>query len=105
MLGNRGLANLLVYVVPGVALELGMLVFPNYVSTIFSAFIAGMLANATGAAIVSLVFMRVPLIPFLISLAVSAVTGGLGGVVGFKLYEVLNRLKAVPAGKGYSGRA
>ncbi|NLL21460.1 MAG: ECF transporter S component [Firmicutes bacterium] len=93
MLGNRGLANLLVYVVPGITLELAMLAFPHYVSTLFSSFTAGAVCNATGSFIVSVVFMRLAFIPMLVSLIVSVIFGGIGGIVGYKLYDVVNNLK------------
>ncbi len=93
MLGNRGLANLLVYVVPGITLELVMLLFPHYVSSLFSGFVAGAVANATGALIMSWVFMRIPFIPLLVSCLVSAFFGGIGGVVGYKLEVVFGRFR------------
>ena len=99
MLGNMGLGNLLVYIVPGIILELGMLLFPRYVSSIFSGFTAGMLANVTGSFLKGLVFMRLPLAPLLISLGLAAISGGLGGVIGYKLYAMIasiNRPKEPP---------
>jgi len=89
MLGNMGLGNLLVYILPGIVLELGMLLFPGYVSSVFSGFTAGMLANVTGSFLKGLVFMRLPLVPLLISLGLAAVSGGAGGVIGFKLYDMV----------------
>lgn len=94
MLGNRGLANLLVYVVPGITLELAMLPFPRYVSSLFSGFVAGAVANATGALIMSWIFMRIPLLPLLISCFVSAFFGGVGGAVGYQLEVILRRFRA-----------
>ena len=89
MLGNRGLANLLVYVFPGAVLELVMLAFPYYISTLFSAFVAGAVCNVTGSLIVGLLFLRLPLVPLVISLIISFIFGGLGGVVGNKLYAII----------------
>ncbi|NMB40762.1 MAG: ECF transporter S component [Firmicutes bacterium] len=100
MLGNRGLANLLVYVVPGVTLELAMLFFPRYVSTFLSGFVAGGVANATGSLIMGWVFMRLPFIPLLVSLLGSSIFGGIGGIVGVKLYEILGSFKKMGLEKG-----
>ncbi len=100
MLGNRGLANLLVYVVPGVTLELVMLFFPHYVSSLLSGFVAGGVANATGSLIMGLVFMRLPFIPLLVSLIGSSFFGGLGGIVGFKLYAILGGFAKTRPEKG-----
>ncbi|HED24659.1 MAG TPA: hypothetical protein ENN91_05990 [Firmicutes bacterium] len=95
MLGNRGLANLLVYVVPGITLELSMLLFPRYVSSFISSFTAGGVANATGSFIVSWVFMRLALVPLVGAAAVSFFFGGIGGVIAFKLYEIIKSFRGV----------
>ena len=76
-----------------ITLELAMLAFPHYVSTLFSSFTAGAVCNATGSFIVSVVFMRLAFIPMLVSLIVSVIFGGIGGIVGYKLYDVVNNLK------------
>ncbi len=102
MLGNRGLANLLVYVVPGITLELAMLLFPYYVSSSFSGFIAGGVANATGSAIMGLIFMRLAFIPLMVSLITSGITGGIGGIVAFRLFVILKQLKSAPSIGGHS---
>lgn len=93
MLGNKGLANLLVYIVPGITLEIVMLLFPRYVASYFSGFIAGLTANVTGALIMGVVFMRLPLAPLMVSAGLSAVTGGLGGLVAFKLFVLVRRFE------------
>ncbi len=96
MLGNRGIANLLVYILPGITLELVMLLFPRYVSSLFSSFTAGGVCNATGAVIVGWLFLRLPFIPLIGSVALSLLFGGLGGVMAFKLYAIVKgfRVKA-----------
>jgi hypothetical protein len=37
--------------------------------------------------------MRLAFIPMLVSLIVSVIFGGIGGIVGYKLYDVVNNLK------------
>jgi len=100
MLGNRGLANLLVYIVPGITLELVMLLFPRYVSSLFSSFTAGGVANTTGAVIVGWLFMRLPFIPLLGSAAVSLLFGGFGGIIAYKLYAIVQGFRGKTAGSG-----
>ncbi len=94
MLGNRGLANLLVYIVPGITLELVMLLFPRYVSSFFSSLTAGGVANATGAVIVGWFFLRLPAIPLLGSAVVSYIFGGLGGIIAYKLYAIVKGFRS-----------
>ncbi len=91
MMGNRGLANLLVYVIPGVTLEVVLLLFPRYVSSLLSGFTAGMAANATGSLIVGALFLRLPVVPLLVSVTGAAFSGGLGGIVAVKLKDILVR--------------
>lgn len=86
MLGNRGIANLLVYIVPGITLELGLWLFPRYVRSLPASFTAGMLANVTGSLIVGAVFMRLPAFPLLASLGSAFISGGIGGILAFKLW-------------------
>lgn len=105
MLGNRGLANLLVYVVPGITLEMVMLLFPRYVSNKISSFTAGGVANATGAIIVGWLFMRLPAIPLLGSTAVSLLFGGIGGVVAYKLYAIVRGFRMKAGEPGYIDKA
>ncbi|MDY6827097.1 MAG: ECF transporter S component [Bacillota bacterium] len=93
MLGNRGLANLLVYVVPGITLELVMFLFPHYVSSFVSSFMAGGVANATGSFIVSWLFMRLAPIPLIGAVAISYLFGGIGGLIAFKLHEIIKSFR------------
>lgn len=105
MLGNRGIANLLVYVVPTIALEFSMFLFPGYVSSLLSGFLAGAVTNTTGSLIVNTLFLRVPFIPLLISLLVSFLSGGVGGFIGYKLsgvVDILNKSKKAKASKASS---
>ncbi|MGM0653021.1 MAG: ECF transporter S component [Bacillota bacterium] len=97
MLGNRGIANLLVYIAPVIVMELVMLLFPRYVSSFISSFTAGGVTNAAGSFIVSWVFMRLPLVPLLGSMVVSLFFGGFGGILAYKLYAVVKSFRDNPA--------
>ncbi|MCR4431124.1 MAG: ECF transporter S component [Tepidanaerobacteraceae bacterium] len=93
MLGNRGIANLLTYVVPVIVMELGMLLIPGYVYSMLTGFLAGMLVNATGSLVVGAVFMRMPMIPLMVSTMVGGISGGIGGVIGYRLAEIVRMFK------------
>ncbi len=103
MLGNRGIANLLVYIVPCIALELVMLLFPRYVSSLFSGLTAGGVANATGAFVVGFVFMRLPTVPLLISVAIALFFGSIGGILAYKLYGLVKSLREEARGQENMG--
>jgi polyferredoxin len=49
------------------------------------AFLAGMLCNLAGTIMVNLVYFRLPVIPLVLSLSAAALSGGLGGLLAFKL--------------------
>ena len=59
MMGNRGLLNVPVYIVPCIVLEIAILPFKSYISSRISGFIAGSTANFTGAFIVGTLFFTV----------------------------------------------
>lgn len=93
MLGNKGIANLLVYIVPCIVLEFGIMPFKNYVSSGFLSFLAGGLANMTGSLIMGVLFFNMPTIPLVISLVTGFISGGIGGVIAFKLFVVFKQWK------------
>ncbi|KUK63854.1 MAG: hypothetical protein XD84_1889 [Desulfotomaculum sp. 46_80] len=48
---------------------------------------AGMLSNITGTMMVNFVYYRFPIIPLIFSLSVASLSGGLGGLVAFKIAQ------------------
>jgi len=87
--GSHGVMSLLTYTVPGIMADLGLLLIGHRVCCYPCAFLAGMLANIGGSAMVNLVYFRLPLIPLLLSLCVAALSGGLGGILAFQIREQL----------------
>ena len=85
-LGNRGLLNIPVYVVPCIAVEMVMFIFSDYISSWLTSFLTGSVTNMTGALIVGVIYFQFSLVPLLISLSIAFVTGGLGGIIAYKFY-------------------
>lgn len=83
--GSHGVISLLTYTIPGLMADLGLLITGHRVCCMACAFMAGMLANIGGSAMVNLIYFRLPLIPLVLSLSVAALSGGLGGIVAFKI--------------------
>lgn len=91
--GSHGAMSLLTYTVPGIMADLGLLVTGHRVCCFPCAFMAGMLANIGGSAMVNLVYFRLPLIPLLLSLSVAALSGGLGGIIAFQIRQQLLKIQ------------
>ncbi len=91
MLGSQGVMSLLSYTMPGIVADLGLLLIGHRVCCLPCAFLAGMLCNTASTLMVNLVYYRFPLIPLLFSLSIAALSGGLGGMVAFKIVEQIRQ--------------
>jgi hypothetical protein len=96
MMGNRGLLNVPVYIMPCIVLEIVMLLFKSYISSKISGFVAGGIANATGAFIVGALFLQLTFIPLMVSVVIAFVSGGIGGVIACKLFCIVERFRDQP---------
>jgi len=85
--GSHGVISVLTYTMPGIVADLGLLLIGHRVCCLPCAFLAGMLCNLAGTATVNLVYFRLPAIPLLLSLSSAALTGGLGGLIAFKILQ------------------
>ena len=106
IIGSHGALSLLTYTMPGIMADLGLLVCGHRVCCAPCSFLAGLLANVTGTAMVNFVYFRLPLLPLALSLAVAALSGGLGGLLALEILKQLTRFKRgwIPAGRGWMSR-
>ncbi len=93
MFGSQGALSIVTYTMPGLAADLGMLLIGHRACCMLCSFIAGMLCNVVGTAMVNLTNYRFPLFPLLLSLGIAALSGGLGGIIAYKIIEQISRLK------------
>ncbi len=93
IVGSHGVISLLTYTMPGVLADLGLLLIGHRVCCLYCAFIAGMLCNIAGTIMVNFVYFRLPFIPLVLSISIAALSGGLGGIVAFK---ILQQIKLIP---------
>ncbi|MFW5896978.1 MAG: ECF transporter S component [Bacillota bacterium] len=77
--GTHGLASVITYVPPGIAVDLVLTIYPGNSADPIRRFSAGIAANMTGTFLVNLTFFRLPLVPLLLSISTAALSGGLGG--------------------------
>lgn len=95
--GYHGALSIISYTIPGIAIDLGLLLIRHRVCCLFCAFIAGILANVSGSFLVNLIYFRLPLVPLLLSLSVAALSGGLGGLLA---YQILRKIRPFIQNKG-----
>jgi len=93
MVGSQGVMSLLSYTAPGILADLGLLLIGHRVCCLPCAFLAGMLCNIAGTVMVNLVYYRFPVVPLLLSLSVAALSGGLGGIVAFKIVRQMRKFQ------------
>lgn len=83
VIGSHGVMSLITYILPGLVIDLFLFLFHKKRYSVLILFVAGMIANLTGSFLSNLVFFRLPVIPLMVSLFASALSGGLGGVIAF----------------------
>lgn len=79
--GSHGALSVVSYTLTGVAIDLLMLLIRHRGCCALCCFFGGMAANMAGTLIVNSAFFEMPLIPLVLSLAVGALSGGLGGLI------------------------
>ncbi len=89
--GSHGVASLLTYSLPGIAVDIVFLIGRNKDKTVLNFLFAGIAANITGSMLVSMVFFALPLVPFLFSAALASLSGAVGGVVAWQLFVKLKK--------------
>jgi hypothetical protein len=87
MVGSQGVLSLLSYTAPGILADLGLFLIGHRVCCLPCAFLAGMLSNIAGTAVVNFIYYRLPVVPLVLSLSTAALSGGLGGLVAYKIVQ------------------
>ena len=82
-IGSHGPLSLVTYVLPGVAADLTLLAVRHRGCCWLCCTLATAAASVCGVALANVVFYRLAWLPFAIALAVSAVSGVLGGIVAW----------------------
>ena len=85
--GTHGVVSLLTYGLPGLAIDIIFLIFNRKFDNSLDFFAAGVIANISGTYLSNLVFFRLPLLPLIISLSIGALSGGLGGLLAYLIYN------------------
>jgi len=86
--GNHGAVSLISYTFPGLSAELTSIFFRDKSKLSFH-ILSVTNANITGAIVVTILVMRLSLIPFLISLLAAAISGIIGGILSKTIHSKL----------------
>lgn len=100
VIGTHGILSIVTYVVPGLAVELVLLLSRQKFDSIFSCFFAGMAANIAGTVLSNFVFFKLPLIPLVLTMSAGALSGGLGGLLAFVIIKGFKKLNIAGFKKG-----
>ena len=90
--GSHGALSVISYSLPGLAVDLMMLILRHKGCCLFCCFFGGMAANLTGTLIVNAAFFEMPAIALALSLVVAALSGGFGGVLAWVFTKQLKKL-------------
>jgi len=91
--GTHGAISIITYTIPGLIVDiLALILRRKYNSSTFF-FILGLSANVSGTFLSSLVFFRLPLIPMILSLSAASLSGGIGGLIAYKIIKELNKIE------------
>ncbi len=86
--GSHGVLSMITYTIPGIIIDLVYLMIYRFENQWLMVIPAAM-GNVSGTAIVSIVFLHLPLIPLIIGLIPAFFFGALGGYLSLVLYRWL----------------
>ena len=95
VVGSHGILSLLTYTMPGLAMDLVLLLIGHCVCCAGCAAIAGAAANVTGTACVNVIFFQAPGLYLILILSVALLSGGLGGLLAWQLLKILRKYSLV----------
>lgn len=91
VMGSHGIMSLITYMLPGIMVDLLLILIRHRACCALCCFLAGMIANLTGSFLSNVIFFRLPFIPLMLTLFAGALSGGLGGVIA---WNIIKKLKA-----------
>jgi len=89
--GTHGAASIITYTIPGFLVDIGAKLSGDRFMSPGGFFILGLIANISGTFLSSMVFFRLPLIPLMLSLCVASLSGGIGGLIAYKIVKSIAR--------------
>lgn len=93
--GTHGAVSIITYTLPGLMVDIVTKILKDKFFTPTAFFVLGLIANITGTFLSSMVFFRLPLIPLLLSLSAASLSGGIGGLIAYKIVKELSRMNII----------
>ncbi len=93
--GSHGIWSFLTYLMPAIAVECVFLFRFQHRTTVLHFAVATMLANIIGTFGSNLLFFRLTWIPLLFTLTASALSGVIGGIIGYVTYIKLEKTQLI----------
>ena len=87
---SHGIMSLVTYIAPGLAVEILYLIIRHRSCCSGCCALGGMVANIVGVICVNVIFFRVPGVYLILVLAVAALSGIIGGLLGWQLIKVFD---------------
>lgn len=99
VLGSHGVLSIVTYMLPGIGVEVLFFLLGRKLASKEACFSAGVIANILGTILVNIIFFRLPIIPLMLSLAVGALSGGLGGLAAYAIGRQVRKLSGAVSQK------
>ena len=84
--GNHGAVSIISYTLPGITAEIASFLLKNK-DNLFSQIMLCLFANISGTIVVTILIMRLALIPLIISLIAASISGMIGGIFSYSIYK------------------
>jgi len=90
--GGHGAASLITYTLPGLAIDLTAYIYRRRDKIDAQIFFC-VISNLVGTYLVGLIIMRLPKAPLLISLSMAIISGCIGGVLSYLIFQQMKRYR------------
>ena len=89
--GSHGIMSLFTYLLPGIVMDLVLLLMGHRLCCGSCAVAAGAAANVTGTVCVNVVFFQAPGLYLLLMLSIALLSGGAGGLLAWELLKLMEK--------------
>ncbi|MCF6461609.1 MULTISPECIES: ECF transporter S component [Bacillota] len=93
--GTHGIISFFTYIIPGLVVDLYILIAKPKGFQKGHYFVSGILANISGTFLVNMVFFRLPLVPLVLTLTAASLSGGIGGLIAYTIVKGLRKNEAL----------
>jgi hypothetical protein len=92
--GSHGILSIITYALPGLIIDALALLYRHY-DRLSGQILYCLVANLSGTWLVGFMIMRLPKAPFIMALALSIISGVIGGLLSYAIFRDLKKFKLV----------